>query len=87
MAKKLGFERVVVKKGSMKCYTIDNPESPYYDSEVFTKVLGYVTNNPRRASMKQTPKNIVINILGVRNLNDACKLLEIINNSEIPVNS
>ncbi|MCY7360794.1 MAG: hypothetical protein LH629_01800, partial [Ignavibacteria bacterium] len=61
------------------CYTVDNPESLYYDSEIFTKVLAFVTKNSSRISMKQTPKNILITINGVRNMLEANALLQKIN--------
>ncbi|MEI7670109.1 MAG: DEAD/DEAH box helicase, partial [Pseudomonadota bacterium] len=67
-AKQLGFERVAIKKGVLKCYTIDNPESVYYESEIFTKVLAFVTKNPSRISMKQTHKNIIIAIASIKNM-------------------
>ena len=76
LALQLGFERVTLKRGQMKCYTIDNPDSPYYESPAFTQVLGYVTRHPNRAAMRQTPKQVIVMIEGVRNLHQAKEVLE-----------
>ena len=75
-AVKLGFERVTLKRNQLKCYTVDNPESSYYESEIFTQVLGYVTRNPNRAAMRQTPKQVIVIVEGVKNLHQAKEVLE-----------
>jgi transcription-repair coupling factor (superfamily II helicase) len=79
ISKQLGFERVVIKKSMMRCSTVDNPESPYYESDVFAKVLAFVTQYPHRASMKQTPNNILITINGIKNMHQAKELMVKIN--------
>jgi transcription-repair coupling factor (superfamily II helicase) len=39
LAKKLGFERIVMKNNMMLCYFIGNKDSKYFQSEAFGKVL------------------------------------------------
>jgi len=42
LAQSLGFEKIVVKKGKMLAYFISNPDSLYYQSEVFQHILQYI---------------------------------------------
>jgi transcription-repair coupling factor (superfamily II helicase) len=40
IAKKIGFERIILKNGKLRCYFLDNPKSPYYESAYFPKSDG-----------------------------------------------
>ncbi|MFT5910341.1 MAG: transcription-repair coupling factor (superfamily II helicase), partial [Paraglaciecola sp.] len=35
ICKELGFERVILKNGKLRCYFVENPQSPYYESATF----------------------------------------------------
>ena len=48
MAKKLGMEKVILKKERMSLYLVANPDSPYYQSEAFGKLLSYLSKHPRQ---------------------------------------
>lgn len=82
LAKQLGFEKLQLRRGIMKCYTIEDPESAYYDSEVFARLLGYVTAHPQRCSMRQMERSMLIQFRDVRNLREARELLSTIGNFE-----
>jgi transcription-repair coupling factor (superfamily II helicase) len=49
----LGIERIILKNKKMICYFIADQESPFYQSEVFTRVLSYVQHNPDKCCMKE----------------------------------
>ncbi len=38
-AEQLGFEKLVIKKGKMLAYFVSNPDSLYYQSDIFGKIL------------------------------------------------
>ena len=50
MAKKLGMEKVILKKGQMSLFLVNNPDSPYYQSEAFGKLLGFIQSIPVNAT-------------------------------------
>lgn len=75
LAKQLGFEKLQLRRGLLKCYTIENPESPYYDSEIFAKLLGYVTAHPQRCSMRQMEKCMIIQIKDVRTMHEGMAVM------------
>ncbi|RKD92855.1 transcription-repair coupling factor [Mangrovibacterium diazotrophicum] len=49
----LGIERIILKNKKMICYFISDQQSPYYQSEAFTRVLSYVQHNPNKCRMKE----------------------------------
>ncbi|WP_322971559.1 transcription-repair coupling factor [Faecalibacter sp. LW9] len=55
VSKKLGFEKVVLKKGVMLGYFISKPQSEFYQSDEFRIVLNNVQANPQNISFKEKP--------------------------------
>ncbi len=53
LAKHLGIEKIVLKGGRMICYFVSNPQSEYYQSEIFNQVLQYVQKHQHRCKMKE----------------------------------
>jgi len=49
----IGLERVLMKKGKLVGYFISDQQSAFYQSNSFTKVLGYVQSNSNIATMKE----------------------------------
>jgi transcription-repair coupling factor (superfamily II helicase) len=41
LCKELGFERLLLKGGKLRCFFVTNPQSLYYDSAVFQKLMQY----------------------------------------------
>jgi transcription-repair coupling factor (superfamily II helicase) len=79
IAKELGFEKIQQRRGTLKCYTVENPESLYYDSDKFSKVLGFVAKYPSRCSMRQLERSILIQVKEVKTINEAVEVLKRIN--------
>jgi len=63
MATDLGFERLIMKKSKLICYFVANPESEYYKSELFTKILGFAQLNPRDCKLKEKTNKAGVPIL------------------------
>jgi len=45
MAKKIGFERIILKNDRMRAYFPSKADSPYYNTDAFQQALGYLKNN------------------------------------------
>lgn len=58
IAKELGFERMVIKNKIMRLYFINQPDSIYYESQRFFKILQYIQEGTHLATMKQDLKNV-----------------------------
>jgi transcription-repair coupling factor (superfamily II helicase) len=75
MAKKAGFERIILKNGKLRCYFIENPNSPFYESASFQKVMTHIQKG-RKATLKQSNDTLILVYDGVRTMHQAEKVLE-----------
>ncbi|MCF8368457.1 MAG: transcription-repair coupling factor [Bacteroidales bacterium] len=71
LAKDLGFEKIIMKNERMTGYFISNQESPYYQSEKFTKILRFVQANPRLVRMKESKDKLSMTFLHVDTVSKA----------------
>ena len=53
LAKKIGFERLILKQGKMIGYFVSDQQSPYYQTEMFGKVLQFVQQHSASCKMKE----------------------------------
>ena len=51
--KQLGIEKIMLKQGQMYLFFVSNPNSPYFQSDAFDKVLKYVSNHPRQCNFRE----------------------------------
>ena len=51
-AQRLGIERITLKQHRMICYLPANPDSPYYQSEAFGRVIHYASFHPRECQLR-----------------------------------
>ena len=83
MAKQLGMEKVVLKKGQMNIFLVANPDSPYYQSEAFDKLLGFIQKHPRECNLREQNGKRSIVIKNVPTVEAACGYMEEI--GKVPV--
>ncbi|MFT3703380.1 MAG: transcription-repair coupling factor [Agriterribacter sp.] len=60
MAVELGFEKMVLKDDTLRCYFVNNPDSPYFESDTFNKMLTFVQTQTNKARLKQTGRNFLL---------------------------
>jgi transcription-repair coupling factor (superfamily II helicase) len=53
LAKKLGFERIILKNNKMICYFVSNQQSDYYQTDIFMRSIKFAQHNPRLCKMKE----------------------------------
>jgi transcription-repair coupling factor (superfamily II helicase) len=68
VAEKLGFERLVFKNKQLKLYFVSNPESPYFETEIFQYLLDAVQKKIKGSRVKNVGKQLMLIIEGVNNL-------------------
>ena len=51
--KQLGIEKIMLKQGQMFLYFVSNPDSPYFQSEAFGKILKYVSSYPQKCNFRE----------------------------------
>jgi len=79
IAKKIGLERVIMKKGKLIGYFIANQESRFYQTQNFTKVLQYVQSHPYLCTLKEKETRsglkLLIRFEKVKSVNEALQVL------------
>jgi transcription-repair coupling factor (superfamily II helicase) len=60
LAVELGFEKMILKNESLRCYFINKPDSPYFESEIFHSILTYIQTQTNKARLKQAAKNFLL---------------------------
>jgi transcription-repair coupling factor (superfamily II helicase) len=60
MAVKIGFEKMTLKDNTLRCYFINRPDSPYFESELFKKLLAYLQTGTNKARLKQAGKMFLL---------------------------
>jgi transcription-repair coupling factor (superfamily II helicase) len=76
LAMEIGFEKLFLKNNRMVGYFIPKQDSPYYQSENFTKVLKYVQQNPRLCKMKETNGKLTLSFENIRSVDGAIEALK-----------
>lgn len=76
LAVELGFERMMVKEDTLKCFFVNNPDSPYFDSPVFQdKIMRWVQVGTNKAKLKQTGRNFMLIVDDVDSMDSLEKTL------------
>ena len=53
IAARLGAEKVFLKGGRMTLYLVSNPDSPYYQSQAFGRLIAYMMKYTRRCDLRE----------------------------------
>jgi transcription-repair coupling factor (superfamily II helicase) len=56
----LGFEKLLLKDNTLKCFFVNKPDSLYFESDIFKKLLAYLQKETNKARLKQTGKNFLL---------------------------
>lgn len=75
VAVNLGFERLTLKQGRMTGYFIQADDSPYYQTEVFGRILTYLQEHAVRCKIRETGDKRSIQFLDVDSVEEAYRIL------------
>ena len=64
----LGFEKMSLKESILRCYFINKNDSPYFESDTFKNVLGYIQKDTNKAKLKQVAKNFLLVVEDVKSM-------------------
>ena len=76
LGKMIGFEKISLKKNTLKGYFITNQQSPYFETEQFSRVLAFVQAHPRTCNLKEVKKTLRIAIEHVGSVESAIDILQ-----------
>ena len=72
----LGFEKMSLKESILRCYFINKNDSPYFESDIFKNVLGYIQTETNKAKLKQVAKNFLLVVTEVKSMEAMYKFLK-----------
>ena len=75
LGKSLGCEKIILKQGRMALFLVSNPNSPYYQSLAFDKLLNFITRNPRRCNLREQKGKRSIVVTDVKTVEEAIGVL------------
>ena len=75
LGKRLGCEKLILKQGRMQMQFVSRPDSPYYRSSAFDKVLQYIARNARRCNLKEIKGKRSMVVTGVNTVGEAVAVL------------
>jgi transcription-repair coupling factor (superfamily II helicase) len=76
LAMEIGFEKLILKNNRVVGYFVQNVNSPYYQSEAFTKVLKFVQHNQRICKMKETNGKLSLSFENIKSIDAAINALK-----------
>jgi transcription-repair coupling factor (superfamily II helicase) len=78
LCKRIGFERLILKGGKLRCYFLGDPQSSFYATEHFQKFMAFIQKHGRimGVSIKQTNKELILVQDDVRSMKVVKSLLE-----------
>ena len=71
----LGCEKIMLKQGKMYLYFVSNANSPFYQSEAFSKIIDYAGRNVRRCQLREQNGKRSMVIAEVPTVEEAVKCL------------
>ena len=69
------LDRIFLKNENMKCFFVGNPESPYFQSELFNRVLLFLQTGTNKARLKQVGKNGILIVENIKSMDDIYEFL------------
>jgi transcription-repair coupling factor (superfamily II helicase) len=80
LARQCGVEKLVLKKSVLITYFVTNPESPFYRSSAFKKVIGNIQANPGIFRLREDEERLSLRSDRVNSIEEAYRILEKLNN-------
>lgn len=78
VCKTLGFERLILKNNKLRCYFISNPQSPFFETDLFKNMIQYIAlhGKDKGLSFKKSIQHFFIVKNDVTTLKETGEILE-----------
>jgi len=75
LAQQLGFAKIILKNDKMFCYFLADDSSYYFNSQIFSGILTYVNQNPKKCRLKEQKDKLVLQIDPIKSIHKAYETL------------
>ncbi|WP_068473782.1 transcription-repair coupling factor [Saccharicrinis aurantiacus] len=72
----LGIEKIIFKHGKMIIYFVSNQESPYYQSKVFTNMLGFIQAMKRQVKLQEKSNKLSVVFTDIKSISEIKAIFE-----------
>jgi transcription-repair coupling factor (superfamily II helicase) len=77
LAVDLGFEKMSLKDNTMRCYFVNKNDSPYFESDTFKNILGYLQTGTNKGKLKQVAKNFLLVVEDIKGMKEMERFLQL----------
>ena len=77
LCKRLGFERLILKNHKLRCYFVENPQSPYFETATFNAIFQFIGKEGHKLglSFKKSQKYLFLVKDNMKSMKKAHSLL------------
>ena len=75
LAVELGFEKMSLKDETLRCYFINKPDSPYFESQTFQQILSFIQTGTNKAKLKQSGRLFSMIVNNVKSMEEMHRFL------------
>jgi len=75
LAQRLGLTKIILKNSKMFCYFLANDSSAYFNSPIFSGILSYVNQFPKKCQLKEQKEKLLLQIDPVKSIQIAFETL------------
>ncbi len=83
MGVELGFEKMTLKSEILRCYFINKPDSPYFESDLFKNVLSFLQTGTNKAKLKQAGKNFLLVVEPIKGMSEMLRFMQLMHKNVI----
>jgi transcription-repair coupling factor (superfamily II helicase) len=76
LAKTFGIEKMILKNDKWIAYLVSNPQSVYYQSEIFGKLLTFLSQHPHRCQLREVKNRRSVVIDSVHSISETYAILQ-----------
>lgn len=85
LAVDIGFEKMTLKDNTLRCYFINRPDSPYFESDLFKRVLNYLQTGTNKARLKQTGKMFLLVVDNIKTMAEMLRFLQLMHKGVVAI--
>jgi len=75
LAVELGFEKMSLKENTLRCFFINRPDSLYFESEIFQRIIQFLQTATNKAKLKQTGRLFMLIANDMRSMDEMHRFL------------
>lgn len=72
----LGFEKMSLKDDTLRCFFINRPDSPYFESNTFQKIIEFLQTETNKGKLKQTGKLFILIVNNIKKMEEVQRFLK-----------